>query len=96
MANEGRQPTRMDRRAMLLGGTSVIAAAGLVAGAQAQGANQGQHLGERPIGGRASGLRHRQGAPARQEDVPAWPMMVMGPAEDRPLAGAITAFRYIR
>src|SRR5271156_3235432 len=42
MPDNTRRPTRLDRRAMLLGGTSVIAAAGLIAGARAQGAGQGQ------------------------------------------------------
>ena len=41
MSNENRRPS-LDRRAMLLGGTSVIAATGLIPGARAQGTNQGQ------------------------------------------------------
>jgi arylsulfatase A-like enzyme len=42
MTIENRRSTRLDRRSMLLGGTSVIAATALVLAARAQGTNQGQ------------------------------------------------------
>ncbi len=42
MATDNKRPTHIDRRAMLLGGTSVIAATSLIPDARAQGTNQGQ------------------------------------------------------
>jgi arylsulfatase len=42
MATDNQRPTRLDRRTMLLGSSSVLAATGLIPGARAQGTSQGQ------------------------------------------------------
>jgi arylsulfatase A-like enzyme len=48
MANDSKQPAHIERRAMLLGGTSMIAATGVVPGALAQGTSQSQE-GQRSV-----------------------------------------------
>jgi arylsulfatase A-like enzyme len=78
MATDNERPTRIDRRAMLLGGTSVIAAAGLIPGARAQGTNQGQPAAQPDTASRKPNILVIFGDDIGQSNISAYTFGVMG------------------
>ena len=78
MATENRRPTRFNRRAMLLGGTSVIAATGLISGARAQGTNQGQPVARPEAGGNKPNILVIMGDDIGQTNISAYAFGVVG------------------
>jgi arylsulfatase A-like enzyme len=78
MATDNKRPTHIDRRAMLLGGTSVIAAAGLIPGARAQGTNQGQPAAQPDTASRKPNILVIFGDDIGQSNISAYTFGVMG------------------
>jgi arylsulfatase A-like enzyme len=78
MATDNKRPTHIDRRAMLLGGTSVIAAAGLIPGARAQGTNQGQPAAQPGTASRKPNILVIFGDDIGQSNISAYTFGVMG------------------
>ena len=78
MATDNKRPTHIDRRAMLLGGTSVIAAAGLIPGARAQGTNQGLPAAQPDTASRKPNILVIFGDDIGQSNISAYTFGVMG------------------
>jgi len=78
MATDNKRPTHIDRRAMLLGGTSVIAAAGLIPDARAQGTNQGQPAAQPDTASRKPNILVIFGDDIGQSNISAYTFGVMG------------------
>jgi arylsulfatase len=78
MATDNERPTHIDRRAMLLGGTSVIAAAGLIPGARAQGTNQGLPAAQPDTASRKPNILVIFGDDIGQSNISAYTFGVMG------------------
>ena len=78
MATDNKRPTHIARRAMLLGGTSVIAAAGLIPGARAQGTNQGQPAAQPDTASRKPNILVIFGDDIGQSNISAYTFGVMG------------------